>query len=78
MKLGEKQVLTVVKFVDFGVYLGNDEGRGITLGHADAAALNQFDIDISKAQAPEARTWLLQNKAEFIALILGIEVVKVG
>ncbi|MBC2873414.1 hypothetical protein H7U18_27495 [Klebsiella pneumoniae] len=30
--------------------------RGITLGHADAAALNQFDIDISKAQAPEART----------------------
>ena len=31
-----------------------------------------------KAQAPEARTWLLQNKAEFIALILGIEVVKVG
>jgi hypothetical protein len=39
---------------------------------------NQFDIDISKAQAPEARTWLLQNKAEFIALILGIEVVKVG
>ena len=25
MKLGEKQVLTVVKIVDFGVYLGNDE-----------------------------------------------------
>lgn len=24
MKLGEKQVLTVVKIVDFGVYLGND------------------------------------------------------
>ncbi|HBW7921903.1 TPA: hypothetical protein MFG29_004902 [Klebsiella pneumoniae] len=45
---------------------------------ADAAALNQFDIDISKAQAPEARTWLLQNKAEFIALTLGIEVVKIG
>ncbi|ENL6969564.1 hypothetical protein AB5R23_005445, partial [Klebsiella pneumoniae] len=52
--------------------------RGITLGHADAAALNQFDIDISKAQAPEARTWLLQNKAEFIALMLGIEIVKIG
>lgn len=45
---------------------------------ADAAALNQFDIDISKAQAPEARTWLLQNKAEFIALMLGIEIVKIG
>ena len=27
MKLGEKQVLTVVKIVDFGVYLGNDEER---------------------------------------------------
>ncbi len=46
--------------------------------NADAAALNQFDIDISKAQAPEARTWLLQNKAEFIALMLGIEIVKIG
>ena len=27
MKLGEKQVLTVVKIVDFGVYLGSDEER---------------------------------------------------
>ena len=27
MKLGEKQILTVVKIVDFGVYLGNDEER---------------------------------------------------
>lgn len=27
MKLGEKQVLTVVKQVDFGVYLGSDEER---------------------------------------------------
>lgn len=27
MKLGEKQVLTVVKVVDFGVYLGSDEER---------------------------------------------------
>jgi len=27
MKLGEKQVLSVVKQVDFGVYLGNDEER---------------------------------------------------
>lgn len=28
MKLGEKQVLTVVKIVDFGVYLGNDRREG--------------------------------------------------
>ena len=27
MKLGEKQVLTVVKTVDFGVYLGSDTER---------------------------------------------------
>ena len=27
MRLGEKQVLTVVKIVDFGVYLGSDEER---------------------------------------------------
>ena len=27
MRLGKKQVLTVVKIVDFGVYLGNDEER---------------------------------------------------
>ena len=27
MRLGEKQVLTVVKQVAFGVYLGNDEQR---------------------------------------------------
>lgn len=27
MRLGEKQVLTVVKKVSFGVYLGNDEQR---------------------------------------------------
>ena len=27
MRLGEKQVLTVVKVVDFGVYLGSDEER---------------------------------------------------
>ena len=31
MKLGEKQVLTVVKIVDFGVYLGNDEERVLRL-----------------------------------------------
>ena len=27
MRLGEKQMLTVVKKVDFGVYLGNEEQR---------------------------------------------------
>ncbi|QQM89029.1 hypothetical protein JIK52_29190 (plasmid) [Klebsiella variicola] len=34
-------------------YYAGMQWRGITLGHADAAALNQFDIDISKAQAPK-------------------------
>ncbi|MGP7746238.1 hypothetical protein [Klebsiella quasipneumoniae] len=34
-------------------YFAGMQWRGITLGHADAAALNQFDIDISKAQAPK-------------------------
>ena len=29
MKLGKKQVLTVVKKVDFGVYLGSEEERGV-------------------------------------------------
>ncbi|HFD2949882.1 TPA: hypothetical protein ACF297_005041 [Klebsiella pneumoniae] len=33
-------------------YFAGMQWRGITLGQA----LNQFDIDISKAQAPEART----------------------
>ena len=28
MRLGERQVLTVVKKVDFGVYLGSDEEIG--------------------------------------------------
>ncbi len=37
---------------------------------------NQFDIDISKAQAIRSTHRLLQNKAEFIALMLGIEIVK--
>ena len=32
MRLGEKQVLTVVKVVDFGVYLGNDEERVLRPG----------------------------------------------
>lgn len=29
MRLGERQVLTVVKKVDFGVYLGGDEERSL-------------------------------------------------
>ena len=28
-------------------YFAGMQWRGITLGHADAAALNQFDIDLS-------------------------------
>ncbi|MBD3698076.1 hypothetical protein IE981_26690 [Klebsiella pneumoniae] len=43
-------------------YFAGMQWRGITLGHADAAALNQFDIDISKAQAPEARTGCFRTK----------------
>lgn len=43
-------------------YFAGMPWRGITLGHADAAALNQFDIDISKAQAPEARTGCFRTK----------------
>lgn len=50
--------------------------RGITLGAGDAASLNQYDRDIAKAQSSEARAWLLQNKAEYMALILGIEIVR--
>ncbi len=36
VRLGKKQVLTVVKKVDFGVYLGNDEERVLLLGKAGA------------------------------------------
>nr|WP_258172019.1 hypothetical protein [Klebsiella pneumoniae]UVD70779.1 hypothetical protein NVS92_00400 [Klebsiella pneumoniae] len=44
-------------------YYAGMQWRGITLGHADAAALNQFDIDISKAQAPEARTLVASEQS---------------
>ncbi|EEF2249538.1 hypothetical protein C7X68_21920 [Salmonella enterica subsp. enterica serovar Infantis] len=33
---------------------------------------------IAKARVPEARAWLIQNKSEYMALILDIKVVKVG
>ena len=52
--------------------------RGITLGKYDAEALNNYDRDIAKAVAPEARSWLIQNKAEYVGLMLGIETVRVG
>lgn len=52
--------------------------RGIELNGSDAAALSQYDIDIAKALAQEAHAWLIQNKAEYMALILDIRVVKVG
>lgn len=52
--------------------------RGITLGKYDAQALNNYDRDISKAVAPEAKSWLIENKAEFVGLMLGIETVRVG
>lgn len=52
--------------------------RGVVLGAADAEHLNQYDRDIAKAQSPEARSWLLQNKAEYMALLLGVEMISVG
>ncbi|EJG2388921.1 hypothetical protein AM391_RS23600 [Kluyvera ascorbata] len=52
--------------------------RGITLTTLEAASLNQYDRDISKAVSPDAKSWLMQNKAEFMALLLGIEVANVG
>ncbi|HBY9712878.1 TPA: hypothetical protein MJA59_004916 [Klebsiella aerogenes] len=59
-------------------YFAGMQWRGIELNGSDVAALNQYDIDIAKARAPEARAWLIQNKAEYMALILDIKVVKVG
>ncbi len=54
-------------------YFAGMQWRGIELNGSDADALNQYDIDIAKARA-----WLIQNKAEYMALILDIKVVKVG
>lgn len=59
-------------------YYEGMEWRGITLGKYDAQALNNYDRDIAKAVAPEAKSWLKQNKAEYIGLMLGIETVRVG
>lgn len=59
-------------------YFAGMQWRGIELNGPDATALNQFDIDIAKACAPEACAWLIQNKAEYMALILDIKVMKVG
>ena len=47
MKLGEKQVLTVVKIVDFGVYLGNDEER-VLLPKKHHLSPNQRNKDYRK------------------------------
>ena len=52
--------------------------RGITLTTLEAASLNQYDKDIAKAVSSEAKSWLMQNKAEFMALLLSIEVTNVG
>ncbi|HBC0335490.1 TPA: hypothetical protein I8P26_003304 [Salmonella enterica subsp. enterica serovar Napoli] len=52
--------------------------RAIELDGSDVAALNQYDIDIAKARTAAARAWFIQNKAEYMALILDIKVVKVG
>lgn len=60
------------------IYFAGMQWCGIELDGSDAGALNQYDIDIAKARAPEARVWLIQNKAEYMALMLDIKVVKVG
>ena len=43
MKLGKKQVLTVVKKVDFGVYLGSDEERVLLPKKQDPAGIELGD-----------------------------------
>ena len=58
-------------------YLPGMVWRGIVLTTLEAAALNQYDRDIEKAISPEARSWLRQNKAEFMALLLDIEMMHV-
>lgn len=60
------------------VYFVGMQWCGIIFGYVDVVVFNQFDIDISKVQVFEVCIWLFQNKVEFIVLILGIEVVKVG
>jgi hypothetical protein len=52
--------------------------RGISLTALEAATLNQYDRDIAKAVSPAAKSWLIQNKAEFMALLLDIEIANVG
>jgi hypothetical protein len=59
-------------------YYGGMQWRGIILGPADAEHLNQYDRDIAKAQSPGARSWLLQNKAEYMALLLNVTMVSIG
>lgn len=46
MKLGEKQVLTVVKIVDFGVYLGNDEERVLLPKKQVRKELNRGSVEV--------------------------------
>ncbi|ECI4151892.1 hypothetical protein DPO80_16300 [Salmonella enterica subsp. salamae] len=59
-------------------YCAGMKWRGVVLKRTEAESLNQFDRDIAKARSPEARSWLLQNKACFMALILDIETINVG
>lgn len=69
MRLGVKQVLTVVKIVDFGVYLGSDEERvllpkkqvpeEIEVGDPIEVFLYKDSSDrmIATTNEPEADTW---------------------
>ena len=63
MRLGKKQVLTVVKKVDFGVYLGNDEER--VLLPKKQVPLNVIFMG-HPAEEPEARDQYDESRVHFI------------
>ena len=52
---------------------------GVTITAHEADSLNQYDIDIAySSYSPETRSYLIQNKREYIGLMAGIEIVRVG
>ncbi|WP_072932038.1 hypothetical protein [Nissabacter archeti] len=52
---------------------------GVTITTHEADSLNQYDIDIANpSYSPETRSYLIQNKREYIGLMAGIEIVRVG
>ena len=83
MRLGEKQVLTVVKKVDFGVYLGSDEERvllpkkqvpeGIEAGDPIEVFLYKDSSDRMIATTKEPKITLGQ-----LAVLEGVDVGRIG